>query len=142
MQGGELGEPDVPEGGDGVDPDQVLVAGVGGRPDPAPCVGEPFLEVAIERGVLVFTQDLSLDHRTATLALVGRTSNGCGRPPRPGRSGATRCCRRRALVRRRSSIGLVLAPRFPKPCGEVRFLPGAPKSLAEQALFRELSCFG
>ena len=75
MEGRELGEPDVAEGGDGVHPDQVLVAGVGGHPDPAPCVGEPFVQVAIERGVLVFAQDLSLDHRRATLALVPEASN-------------------------------------------------------------------
>ncbi len=75
VEGGELREPDLPEGGDGMHPDEVLVAGVGGHQDPAPGVGEPLLQVVTERGVLVFLQDLRLDHRTATLALVPGASN-------------------------------------------------------------------
>ncbi len=43
VKGGELRKPDLSEGGDGMAPDEVLVAVVGGCPDPAPCVGEPFL---------------------------------------------------------------------------------------------------
>ena len=128
MEGRELGEPDLSEGRDGVDPDEVLVAGVGGRPDPAACVGEPLLQVAIERGVLVFLQGLRLDHRTATLALVPGASNRKGAP-----------FERVAQARRgvadgvfgwetRSLAGLISAPRFPEPCAEVRFLPGAPST--------------
>lgn len=84
MKGGELGQPDLPEAGEGIAADEGLVAAVGGGPDPAPHVGEPLLQVVTERQVLVLAQDRRLDHLTATVALVPRAEQPVKEAPLSG----------------------------------------------------------